>query len=102
MSGPALSIGTAALRDTGLGRATRARLARDADRLDRLMTGAGAGLVGGTTLFRLYEVDDAAAWQDRLARHRIWSRVFPYSTRWLRLGLPGTEGDWTRLEEALA
>lgn len=102
VSGPALTIGSAALRDTGWAGATRARLARDADRLDRLMQGAGAGLVGGTSLFRLYDVADAAAWQERLARHRIWSRVFPYSDRWLRLGLPGAEGDWTRLEEALA
>ncbi|RFU13655.1 threonine-phosphate decarboxylase [Rhodobacteraceae bacterium W635] len=102
VSGPALTIGSAALRDTGWAGATRARLARDADRLDRLMQGAGAGLVGGTTLFRLYDVAEAAAWQERLARHRIWSRVFPYSGRWLRLGLPGAEGDWTRLEEALA
>ncbi|MFO7920510.1 MAG: threonine-phosphate decarboxylase CobD [Nioella sp.] len=102
VSGPALTIGSAALRDTGWAGATRARLARDADRLDRLMQGAGAGLVGGTSLFRLYDVADAAAWQERLARHRIWSRVFPYSDRWLRLGLPGAEGDWSRLEEALA
>jgi len=99
VSGPALAIGTAALRDAGWAEATRARLARDADRLDGLLT--GAEVVGGTTLFRLYEVDDAAAWQDRLARARVWSRVFPYSTRWLRLGLPGAECDWTRLEAAL-
>ena len=102
VSGPALTIGTRALRDADWALATRVRLARDADRLDRLVTGAGAEGVGGTTLFRLYDVDDAAVWQDRLARHHIWSRVFPYSDRWLRLGLPGVEDDWSRLEEVFA
>ena len=38
----------------------------------------------------------------RLARHRIWTRAFPYSTGWLRLGLPGTVAEWARLETALA
>ena len=81
---------------------TRARLASDADRLDAMMTGAGAKVAGGTALFRLYDVGDALAWQDRLAQHRIWSRVFPYSQRWLRLGLPGPDDHWERLAEALS
>ena len=72
-----------------------------ATRLDGLMTTAGAQIVGGTPLFRLYEVDDAQAWQTRLAQHQIWSRVFPYNPRWLRLGLPPSIG-WARLEQALA
>ncbi len=102
VSGPALAAGAAALHDHAWADSTRGRLAEDADRLDSLMTGAGASLVGGTTLFRLYDVDDAAIWQDRLAKAHIWSRVFPYSSRWLRLGLPGAQPDWERLGEALA
>lgn len=102
VSGPGLVTGAAALRDLDWAQATRARLAYDAERLDGIMTSAGARLEGGTTLFRLYDVGDAAAWQDRLAQHRIWSRVFPYSDRWLRLGLPGPDMHWARLEEALA
>jgi cobalamin biosynthetic protein CobC len=58
-------------------------------------------LAGGTPLFRLYDTGDAAGAQDRLARHRIWSRVVPWSDRWLRLGLPGPETEWVRLAEAL-
>ncbi|WP_170367937.1 threonine-phosphate decarboxylase CobD [Ruegeria arenilitoris] len=100
VSGPALRIGAQALNDTAWAEATRARLARDTERLDTLMTGKGAHLVGGTTLFRLYNVDDAAAWQDRLAQAHIWSRIFPYSDRFLRLGLPPEHG-WSRLEAAL-
>ena len=102
VSGPALAIGAAALADRAWAAAARQRLSRDAARLDALMTGAGAGMVGGTTLFRLYDTGDAAAWQVRLAQARIWSRTFPYSDRWLRLGLPGTAADWARLAAALA
>ncbi len=100
VSGPALRIGTRALQDTGWAEATRARLSDEAAQLDRLVTHKGARLVGGTTLFRLYEVDNAAAWQDRLAQAHIWSRIFPYSETYLRLGLPPANG-WGRLEAAL-
>lgn len=99
VSGPALEIGARALEDVAWAEATRARLACDAARLDSLMASHGA-LVGGTTLFRLYDVEDAIAFQARLAGWHIWSRVFPYSDRWVRLGLPGPEG-WDRLEAAL-
>ncbi|MCE8420431.1 threonine-phosphate decarboxylase, partial [Rhodovulum sulfidophilum] len=49
----------------------------------------------------LYETEDAAEAQARLARSWIWSRIFTYSAGWLRLGLPGSEAEWDRLEEAL-
>jgi cobalamin biosynthetic protein CobC len=88
------------LNDPAWADATRARLAQDAQRLDTLLSTAGITPLGGTTLFRLYDTPDAAAWQDRLARHRILSRIFPYSSRWLRLGLPDGAG-WHRLEHAL-
>jgi cobalamin biosynthetic protein CobC len=100
VSGPALEIGARALKDSSWATTTRQRLATDADRLDKLILGTGATLVGGTTLFRLYNTPDASVWQDRLARHRIWSRVFPYNPRWLRLGLPASS-HWSRLEAAM-
>lgn len=100
VSGPALATGTAALGDDAWAQATRARLTEDARRLDTLMTGAGAAVAGGTTLFRLYRVGEATAWQDHLAKHRIWSRIFPYSQDWLRLGLPAPDR-WAQIEAAL-
>jgi cobalamin biosynthetic protein CobC len=100
VSGPALYVGTTALGDIGWAKTTRARLAADAARLDELVVAKGATLVGGTDLFRLYDVADASAWQDRLARGHVWSRVFPYSGRWLRLGLPAPE-QWSQVEAAL-
>ncbi|MBY6057675.1 threonine-phosphate decarboxylase [Leisingera daeponensis] len=100
VSGPALRTGALALRDHDWAEATRTRLRQDAARLDELVRAKGASLAGGTDLFRLYTVDDAAAWQRRLARAHIWSRIFPYSKTYLRLGLPHAEG-WDRLEAAL-
>ncbi len=100
VSGPALQIGTMALTDPTWASETRARLVADTARLDRMMTRRGAVLVGGTTLFRTYQVSDAAGWQTRLARHHIWTRVFPYSQSWLRLGLPHPDR-WDQLDSAL-
>lgn len=102
VSGAAIEIGRLALADRDWAAATTARLRADAARMDRLATGAGWTLVGGTGLFRLYHTPDAAAAQDRLAGAHIWSRIFPGSAHWLRLGLPGPQAEWARLEKALA
>lgn len=100
VSGPALSIGAEALADPQWADETRARLQSDADRLDALLVDKGAQLVGGTTLFRLYEVQDARAAQQQLASGRVLGRIFPYSDKWLRLGLPPPHR-WSQLEAAL-
>ncbi|WP_417209825.1 threonine-phosphate decarboxylase CobD [Antarctobacter sp.] len=101
VSGPAIAAGVKALADRAWQEAMIGQLARDAVRMDALAEAAGWSLVGGTVLFRTYETGDAAAAQDRLAASRIWTRRFPYSDGWLRLGLPGPEADWARLEAAL-
>jgi len=102
VSGPAIAVGTAALGDADWRRRTTTRLERDAARLDRAAAAAGWRVVGGTCLFRLYETPDAAAARDRLARARVWPRIFPYSKTWMRLGLPGDERGWAQVEAALA
>jgi cobalamin biosynthetic protein CobC len=101
VSGPALSVGAAALSDTDWAEATRTRLQADAIRLDTTMGAQSAKLVGGTTLFRLYQVSDASALQTKLARAHVWSRVFPYDPSWIRLGLPHPDR-WDQLEKALS
>lgn len=101
VSGPALEIGRRALCDAGWIEATRDRLAADAHRLDALVTGAGAELAGGTDLFRLYSIPSAAELRGRLARRRIWTRVFPWSADLIRFGIPGPD-DWDRVTSALA
>ncbi|MEL6643561.1 MAG: threonine-phosphate decarboxylase CobD [Pseudomonadota bacterium] len=102
VSGPAIEVGVAALKDTTWQADTRARLAAEAVRLDTLAFAAGWDLVGGTSLFRTYATPDASHAQRHLAEHRIWSRRFPYSDTWLRLGLPGQASAWDRLGRALA
>jgi cobalamin biosynthetic protein CobC len=101
VNGPAIATGCSALADTDWQVQTIARLSRDAVRMDALAEAAGWSPVGGTVLFRTYETGDALAAQERLAVARIWTRAFPYSAGWLRLGLPGSEPDWARLEAVL-
>jgi cobalamin biosynthetic protein CobC len=101
VSGPAIAIGARALSDREWWKATSVRLARDCERLDAEAAQIGWAFAGGTPLFRLYEIGDATRAQEKLARSRIWSRIFPYHKGWLRLGLPGSEAEWARLSTAL-
>ena len=101
VSGAALTMGEIALKDQPWAAATRARLQAEVPRIDTLAEQAGWQLAGGTALFRLYHTPDAAQAQDRLAKARIWSRIFPWHAHWLRLGLPGSETEWGRLAAAL-
>jgi len=102
ISGAAIEIGRRALLDRTWAEATRARLVRDASRMDDLAQAAKWKLIGGTPLFRLYETGDARAMQENLARAKIWSRIFEVQPGWLRLGLPGDETERDRLAVALS
>jgi cobalamin biosynthetic protein CobC len=64
VSGPAIEIGARALADLDWRRASAARLAQDAARLDALSPWP---LQGGTALFRLYQSPDAQLAQAQLA-----------------------------------
>lgn len=101
VSGPALWIGAEAMADAAWADGEIVYHSEASLRLDRLATGAGWQALGGTHLFRLYGTPDAGAAQARLARARIWTRRFPYSAGWLRLGIPGDRGEWDRLAAAL-
>ncbi len=99
VSGAAVAIGTAALSDGAWLSAARARLGDDAARLDGLLTAAGATVVGGTRLFRLAQMPDAAtAWQ-QMGQAGILARPFDTEPNWLRFGIPGA--GWERLQAAL-
>lgn len=100
VSGPAIDVACHALADRDWRAKTTARLTAAAARLDGLARQAGWSLVGGTPLFRTYATPDAMTTQEALARHRVWSRIFPYSDTWIRLGLPD-EAHWTQLETAI-
>jgi len=101
VSGMAIDVAARALGDVQWTQQTRENLLRDSARLDDLARGAGWDLVGGTPLFRTYATPDAAKVQRHIATHQIWTRIFPYSQKWIRLGLPAQENDWLRLSIAL-
>lgn len=101
ISGPAQHIGRAALSDTVWADETRIQLSQDAARLDQIVAQKFGANPRGTTLFRLYDVADAQACFEKLARARILSRIFPYSKNLIRLGLPGPAADWARLQQVL-
>jgi cobalamin biosynthesis protein CobC len=101
VSGPALSIGKAALGDEHWLAATTARLEADRLRLDALLEAAGFVVLGGTPLFRLARHVETIEIVERLGRRGIHVRVFPSEPEWLRFGLPGDGHAWDRLSAAL-
>jgi cobalamin biosynthetic protein CobC len=101
VSGPALAAGEAALVDVDWANAARSALARDAARLDRLLTAAGLEIVGGTSLFRLVRTPAACALADHLGRAGIVVRRFAEAPEALRFGLPADDAAWQRLATAL-
>lgn len=92
VSGPALRIGAAALRDRSWADAMRAKLARQSARLDHVLVEAGLQIIGGTTLFRLASHPDAAKLHTRLARRHVWCRSFGWAHGWLRFGIASDDG----------
>jgi cobalamin biosynthetic protein CobC len=101
VSADAVAAGRAAYADAAWADRTRARLSRDAARLDRLLTRAGFAIVGGTSLFRLARAKDARAIFLRLAGAGILCRPFE-DPLLLRFGLPGRPADWARLRAVLS
>ena len=100
IAGPARAVATAALADRAWQAATRASLAAASRRLAALLDGRGLGGGGGTALFQWRPCGDAARLHTRLAEHGILTRLF-IDPPGLRFGLPGSEGDWSRLDAAL-
>jgi len=101
VSGPALAIGARALADDAWRASAAQERARDAARLDALLTRAGFQIVGGTTLFRLASHSQAPRWFTSLAARGVLTRAFAERPDWLRFGLPENDSAWSRLAEAL-
>ncbi len=101
VSAAAIAIGTAAYRDGDWIVRMRPRLRAEAAALDAMLARHGLAATGGCPLFRLIEVDDAAALFDRLARRAILTRPFDHDPRRLRIGLPGSDDALARLDCAL-
>jgi cobalamin biosynthetic protein CobC len=101
VNAPARFVATQALRDGPWQQQTRARLPRDSSRLATLLACHGLAPDGGCALFQWARASRAAAIHERLARHGVLTRLFE-DPPGLRLGLPGYESHWRRLESALA
>lgn len=100
-SGPALSIGTAALQDRPWADRTRSALRRQAHKLDEVLVQAGLAIAGGTPLFRLALHSDALSLHTALARQHVWCRRFDWADDLLRFGLPADDVGLDRLAAAL-
>jgi cobalamin biosynthetic protein CobC len=100
--GPALHIGTAALRDREWARRTRDAIEQQARELDAVLAEAGFRMVGGAGLFRLARRPDASKVHTALAAQHIWCRRFDWADDLLRFGLPGDHHGLDRLAAALA
>jgi len=102
VAGPALEYGIRALADTSWQEAIRGRLQGEAARLDALLARHGVIVSGGTSLFRFVTTPHAASLFTALGEQGILLRNFSWDANALRIGLPGSEAEWQRLEQALA
>ena len=101
-SGPALTIGAAALRDREWASRARVAVQRQAGKVDAVLANAGFTIVGGTGLFRLARRADAGKVHASLAARHIWCRRFDWADDLLRFGLAPDDRDLERLAAALA
>jgi cobalamin biosynthesis protein CobC len=101
VSGPALSIGAAALGDQPWADRTRHALQQQARALNEVLVKAGFAITGGTSLFRLARHPQASKWHAALAQQHIWCRSFDWADDLLRFGLPADVAGLDRLAAAL-
>ena len=102
VSGPAIAIGTQALRDHAWRTRTRATLKQAASRLATLLAESRLTVAGGTDLFKLVRTEEASALHLHLARNGILVRAFGEHPDLVRFGLPAAKVEWSRLGDALS
>ena len=101
VSAPARWVATSALADRAWQDAARQRLVTDGARLQALLIQHGLSSDGGCALFQWVRAPGAQDLHEALARQGILTRLFIKSSS-LRIGLPGDEIAWTRLNAALS
>ena len=101
VSGPAQAVAAVALADTPWQAAQQQRLRSAAARLGALCASLGLAARHGD-YFAWTEAPAAAALHEALARQAVWTRRFELGPQVsLRIGLPGDETQWQRLQQAL-
>ncbi len=88
VSNLSIIIASRAIKDKKWIKDTLIKLKKRAKALDDIIESVNFRVIGGTNLFRLYYTPDAILAQSFLAKKLIWSRIFFYSKKWLRLGIP--------------
>lgn len=101
VSGPAIEIGSRALSDTAWIARMQESLKNQSARLNEMLAAHQLAIHGGTELFTLIETARARDIYHALGQAGILVRAFDYQPDWLRIGLPGDEKEWLRLEAAL-
>lgn len=102
VSGPAIAVATALMREEAVTERQRERVAAQGRLLLRTLGAAGLPVLGSTPLFALAHHPRAYALFEALARRRILTRPFATETAWLRFGVPADEAAAERLSAALA
>lgn len=100
LSGPAREVAQQALRDVSWQQANTLHLQQASRRLTKLLSYAGLAPDGGSELFQYVVTNKADAIHQALAQQGIFTRLFSQPEA-LRFGLPGSEEEWQRLQQAL-
>ncbi|MBJ2242154.1 threonine-phosphate decarboxylase [Pseudomonas sp. DD1] len=100
VSGPTRELGQVCLRDSAGHTYQRQRCEDASQRLFRLLEQYGLRPQGGCALFQWLITDHAEQLHEFMAQRGILLRLFVHDSS-LRFGLPGTDADWLRLEQAL-
>ncbi len=93
-------LATLALQDKPWQQQTRLELQQASQRLNLLLTNFGLPPNGNTDLFQWVITGQAANIHHKLAQQGILTRLFEAPAS-LRFGLPGSEAEWQRLQQAL-
>lgn len=101
LSAAAMAIGLHAYADQQWIARTRGDLVGRAARFDATLLRCGFSPQGQSSLFRLIETARAPGLFERLARQQILTRPFADRPKWLRFGVPASEDDLKRVEQAL-
>jgi cobalamin biosynthetic protein CobC len=101
VSGPAIEIGARALADQAWISDMQETLSFQSRRLNEMLVAHKLSIAGGTDLFTLIETEQAPALYTAFGQAGILVRRFEEPTNWLRIGLPGADSEWQRLEAAL-
>jgi cobalamin biosynthetic protein CobC len=100
ISHPSRHIAALALRDSDWRQAAALNLAEAGRRLRTILAEHGWPAVGASPLFQWIRHQNAVEFHELLAKQGILTRLFEQPVS-IRLGLPGDEAAWSRLEQAL-